>query len=101
MATFFLAFLQTAGLLALFSIPLFVLSQRKGRRQLAPRYLIAIGVIGLVAAVVAFSSEQLIARCIRAGSIECLDYGSTGLNVAIGLGYIIVAWINTIILIRE
>jgi hypothetical protein len=50
---------------------------------------------------VASSSEQLVARCITAGGIEWLDYGSTGLNLVIGLGYIIVSLTKTIILIRE
>ncbi len=101
MITFFVAFLQSTGLMLAFGIPLFVVARRKGRTKTTRRFLIAAGVIGLVTALVSVGSEMLVSRCEAVGNFNCLDFGSTGLQFIFVVGYVISSWVAAVIINQE
>jgi hypothetical protein len=100
-ATLFAAFFFFTGLMLALGIPLFAVARRKGRTKTTRRFLIAAGVIGLSSAVVAASSERLVRQCETAGGLDCIDFGSAGLQFLFIVGYVISSWVVAVIINQE
>jgi len=88
-ATFFGSLFLVSGLLLVVTTPVFVLARRRKRTLLAWKFLVAVGAIGLFAAIAAVGSERLVDNCRDAGNYSCLDAGFTGFLFLIGLIYVI------------
>ena len=79
------------ALLLVFSVPLVLIAFRRGRRDLARKFLIAGAVVAAVTALIGASSEQLVKQCFDAGNTGCEDFGSSGFRMLLMGGYILVA----------
>lgn len=101
MAAFLGSFLITTGILLALAAPTFYLGWRKGRRRTVRRFLIAAGVTGLIASVLAATSERLVARCEAADYTNCFDIGSAGMRLIVAVSYVVVAWVKALMLFRE
>ncbi len=101
MTTFFGALFSITGILLLCSLPVLIVARRQKRPQVARRFLVAAGSIGLFFAASAAASEQLKEDCGASGSIACLDVGFVGLLYFVAGGYIIAALVVAIVIGRQ
>ncbi len=93
MATFFVALLLFTGILLVLGSPVFVVAQRRDRKETARGFLIASGIVGLLCAIIAVGSERLVSQCEAAGNPSCLDSGAKGLQLVLVGGYVLAAWV--------
>jgi hypothetical protein len=100
-AAFFGSFFISIGILLVFSIPTFYLAWRKGRNKTIRRFLITAGATALFTAAISASSGRLVDQCRAAGNFDCVDYGSSGLQLLFIVGYIIVSVVKAVLLFRE
>ena len=101
LATFLASLFFVIGLLLVGGAPVFVVAWRKGRTEIARRFLIAAGVIGLFFAVTAVASERLVERCGATGNTACFDVGYRGFLFAVAGGYVITSVIAAVKIGRD
>lgn len=89
------------GILLIVSIPIVVVARRKGRAALVRRFGIAAAVVGLVCAVLAWTSRVLVDQCVEAGNTSCVDYGGRGFQVTLVTVYAAAAIWTAISLARD
>jgi hypothetical protein len=99
--TFLVALFLFTGLVLVLGIPVFVVAMRRDRKDTARGFLIAGGVIGLLCAIISFSSEILESRCEAVGNSSCFDVGASGLQLVLVVGYVLSAWIVAYIQFRD
>lgn len=87
------ALLLFTGLALVFGAPVFVVARLRDRKKTARGFLIAAGVIGVLSAIISFSSEMLESRCEASGNPSCLDFGASGLQLVLVVGYVLASWI--------
>jgi hypothetical protein len=87
MTTFLLALLLHTAAAVVLWLPLAWIGRRRRRMGTVRRYLVGAAATGLVCAVVAASSERLVNQCEAAGNPDCLDFGSTGIQIIFLGGY--------------
>jgi hypothetical protein len=87
------ALLLFTGLALVLGAPVFVVARMRHRKKTARGFLIAAGVIGVLSAILSFSSEMLESRCEAAGNPSCLDFGASGLQLVLVVGYVLASWI--------
>ena len=74
--------------------PLFVAARREGRSRLIRQFVIGAVVVGAFCGVLAASSAKLVSDCEKAGNPDCVDYGSTGMQLFGVVAYTLTAWIK-------
>jgi hypothetical protein len=101
MASAFLgAFVPLTSIMVLAALPVVFFSRRTNPAK-ARRFLIAAAVAGLSCGVLAATSKKLVDDCLAAGNTSCLDFGATGLQAMIVIGYAATALISGFLLWRD
>ena len=101
MVIFLVAFLFFAGILLVASVPVFIVAWQRGLTATIRKFLIAAGVTGSVLAVISASSERLVNQCKAAGNLSCLDYGATGFQILVVIGFVFTAAVKAFIVYRD
>ena len=90
-----------AGILLVASVPVLIIAWQGGLSETIRRFLIAAGVIGSVLAMISASSERLVNQCKAAGNPSCIDYGATGFQLLVVIGFVLTAAVKAFILYRD
>ena len=90
-----------SAVLLVFSVPLIIVARRHGRTADIRKYLIAGAIVAVFSSIIAFSSEQLVERCLAAGNMSCNDFGSAGFRVLLMGGYAAFALIEAYLIAQD
>ncbi len=88
----FTTFLATTGLFTgvagALAVPLIVAAHRRGRGRIITRFAVAAAAIGFLNGMLAANSERLVDQCRQAiVRGECIDYGTTGFQIVLLVGF--------------
>lgn len=101
MTHFLLQLLRDVAVLLAFSIPLIIVSLRRGRTSHLRGFLIGGSIVAMAVTIIAVSSEWLVQMCFDAGNPGCQDIGSTGFRLVLQGAYIIMALGETYLIAQE
>ena len=88
------------ALVLVLGFPLFLTARRQQRTRLIRQFVIGAVTVGVFCGVMGATSAKLVSDCEKAGNPDCIDYGSTGLQVfSVGV-YAAVAWIKAYLLVQ-
>ena len=91
--TFLFAFALFTAIMVVTALPVILLSRHRNPVR-ARRFLVGAVAAGLVCGVLAATSEKLVDDCVAAGNPTCVDYGGTGMQAMIAVGYAAVALVR-------
>lgn len=94
MATFLSTLLRFLAILAVLGIPLWFVARSEGRPKTIRNYAIGAGGIAIVCGLLAIISDRQMEQCANAGYSNCFDYGTTGFQTVLVVGFAISAWLS-------
>lgn len=94
MTTFLSTLLRFLVILAVLGVPLWFAARREGRPQTIKNYAIGGGAIAVVCGLLAIISERQMEQCADAGYSNCFDYGTTGFQTVLVVGFAVSAWLS-------
>lgn len=95
MATFLKSLVLFAVIMIVLTGPLVYLARQRRLSTTIRNFVVSAGLVVLVCALMAFSSERLVEQCEAEKGSRCVDAGSVGMQVVIVTIYGIVALIRT------
>jgi hypothetical protein len=101
LTAFLEALLLYGGILAIASVPVVLVARHRGREPLARKFVITAVSLGLVCALLAWTSRVLVDQCVSAGNTGCIDYGGRGFLAMVVTGYAVVALWTAISMARD
>ncbi len=99
--TFLLALVVFTAVLLVAAVPVLVLARKHGLRTTTRRFLIAIGAIGMLSAVISAGSERLVDKCKGGGSANCVDPGAAGFQALLVAGFVVTALFRAVSIYQD
>ncbi len=101
MTTLIRTFLAVGGIMLATAVPVLYFAHKRGKPAAIRNFLVSLAVLAFLCGLVRVSSVRLEDNCIKAGNVNCSDYGGYNFVLLSIVGFAITAFVRAWIYFRD